>query len=351
MIKRIIKYGLLIFIWATFLFMTVGIAFNVFDPTSEDYNDYPLILFVTIIFFPIAYTFHLLLNYFLPTNSAQVSKSFSGLCKSIFEVFVKAVLYFIAASVVVGTIIHPDDTGTTLMGTTIIYKVKTALILCLAILFISFIEWWILGTIIGRRYNPLKINENGNATILHIGWLSIFLNVSFATIFFGPIISLLFFYDDNLLVQDELIFAAEMLFDIEIFIFWVIFVCCLFGLTIKFPNSLIYTRFDLKSETVRTFSIKLPGIFFNLFHKLVSFKVITFKQIASVDTWVQEERIFLGHGYSSSYLLKFPTISLSFEPDNERVDLARGQYLDAEKIKSQIEDVLKISILNSIGEI
>ena len=55
MIKRIIKYGLLIFIWATFLFMTVGIAFSVFDPTSEDYNDYPLILFVTIIFFPLAY--------------------------------------------------------------------------------------------------------------------------------------------------------------------------------------------------------------------------------------------------------------------------------------------------------
>ena len=43
--------------------------------------------------------------------------------------------------------------------------------------------------------------------------------VAFATIFFGPIISLLFFYDDNLLVQDELIFAAEMFFDIEIFIF------------------------------------------------------------------------------------------------------------------------------------
>ena len=346
MIKRIIKYGLLIFIWATFLFMTVGIAFSVFDPTSEDYNDYPLILFVTIFFFPIAYIFHLLLNYFLPTNSAQFSQSFSSVCKSIFEVLVKALLYFIAAAVVVGTIIHPSDAGTN-----IIYKVKTALILSLAILFISFIEWWILGTIIGRRYNPLKINENGNATILHIGWLSIFLNVSFATIFFGPIISLLFFYDDNLLVQDELIFAAEIFFDIEIFIFWVIFVCCLFGLTIKFPNSLIYTRFDLKSETVRTFSIKMPGIFFNLFHKLVSYKEITFKQIASVDAWVQNERIFLGHGYSSSHLLKFPTISLSYEPDNERVDLARGQYLDSEKTKSQIEDILKNSILHSIGEI
>ena len=346
MIKRIIKYGILIFIWAAFLLMVIGIASSVFDPTSEDYNDYPLILFVTIFFFPIAYIFHLLLNYFLPTNSAQVSQSFSSLCKSIFEVFVKAVLYFIAAAFAVGHIIHPYDTGTDL-----IYKVKTALILCLGILFISFIEWWILGTIIGRRYNPLKINENGNATILHIGWLSIFLSVAFATIFFGPIISLLFFYDDNLLVQDELIFAAEMFFDIEIFIFWAIFVCCLFGLTIKLPNSLIYTRFDLKSETVRIFSIKMPGIFFNLLYKLVSYKVITFKQIASVDTWVQEERIFFGHGHSSSHLLKFPTISLSFEPDSQRVDLARGQYLDAEKTKSQIEGILKDWILESIVEI
>ena len=95
----------------------------------------------------------------------------------------------------------------------------------------------------------------------------------------------------------------------------------------------------------------MPGIFFNLFHKLVSYKEITFKQIASVDAWVQKERIFLGHGYSSSHLLKFPTISLSYEPDNERVDLARGQYLDSEKTKSQIEDILKNSILHSIVEI
>ena len=326
--------------------MAISVASSVFDPKSEDYSDYPLILFMIILVFPVAYIFHLLLNYFLPTNSAQFSQSFSSVCKSIFEVLVKALLYFIAAAVVVGTIIHPSDAGTN-----IIYKVKTALILSLAILFISFIEWWILGTIIGRRYKPLKINENGNATILHIGWLSIFLTVAFATIFFGPLISLLFFYDDNLLVQDELIFAAEMFFDIEIFIFWAIFACCLFGLTIKFPNSLIYTRFDLKSETVRIFSIKMPGILFNLFHKFVSYKVITFKQIASVDTWVQEERIFLGHGYSSSHLLKFPTISLTYEPDSQRVDLARGQYLDAEKTKNQIEDILKKSILGKIGEI
>ena len=345
-IKRIIKYGILIFIWATFLLMVVGFTASVFDPTSEDYNDYPLILFAIIIFFSIAYIFHLLLNYFLPTNSAQVSQSFSSLCKSIFEVFVKAVLYYIVVAVVVGTIIHPADTTSTFND-----KVQTAIILCLTILFISFIEWWVLGTIIGKRYNPLKINENGNATILHIGWLSIFLTVAFTTIFFGPVISLLFFYDANLLVEDELIFAAELFFDITTFIFWAIFVCLLFGLLIKFPNSFIYTRFDLKKETVRIFSIKIMGIFFNFFNKLVSYKVLTFKQIASVDTWVEEERIFLGHGYMNSHLLKFPTISLSYEPDNERVDLARGQYLDAEKTKSQIEDILKNSILNSIKEI
>ena len=346
MIKRIIKYGLLIFIWATFLFMTVGISVSVFDPKSEDYNDYPLILFIIILAFPVAYIFHLLLNYFLPANAALVRLSFSSLCKSIFEVLVKAVLYFIVVSLVVGTIIHPIDTTSTFND-----KVQTAIILCLSILFISFIEWWILGTIIGKRYNPLKINENGNATILHIGWLSIFLTVAFTTIFFGPVISLLFFYDANLLVEDELIFAAELFFDITTFIFWAIFVCLLFGLCIKFPNNFIYTRFDLKTETVRIFSIKILGIFFNFFNKLVSYEVLTFKQIASVNTWVEEERIFLGHGYSSSHLLKFPTISLSYEPDNERVDLARGQYLDAEKTKCQIEDILKDSILDSMGEI
>ena len=343
MIKRIIKYGLLIFIWATFLFMTVGISASVFDPTSEDYNDYPLILFIIILAFPVAYIFHLLLNYFLPANAALVRQSFSSLCKSIFEVLVKAVLYFIVVSLVVGTIIHPIDTTSTFND-----KVQTAIILCLSILFISFIEWWILGTIIGKRYNPLKINENGNATILHIGWLSIFLIVAFTTIFFGPIISLLFFYDANLLVEDELIFAAELFFDITTFIFWAIFVCILFGLCIKFPNNFIYTRFDLKTETVRIFSIKILGIFFN---KLVDYKVLNFKQIASVDTWEETERFFFGHGYSSSHLLKFPTISLVYDPDNERVDLARGQYLDSEKIKSQIEDILKSSILDSIGEI
>ena len=343
MIKRIIKYGLLIFIWATFLFMTVGISASVFDPTSEDYNDYPLILFIIILAFPVAYIFHLLLNYFLPANAALVRQSFSSLCKSIFEVLVKAVLYFIVISLVVGTIIHPTDTTSTFND-----KVQTAIILCLSILFISFIEWWILGTIIGKRYNPLKINENGNATILHIGWLSIFLIVAFTTIFFGPIISLLFFYDANLLVEDELIFAAELFFDITTFIFWAIFVCILFGLCIKFPNSFIYTRFDLKTETVRIFSIKILGIFFN---KLVYYKMLNFKQIASVDAWEETERIFFGHGYSSSHLLKFPTISLSYKPDNERVDLARGQYLDSEKTKSQIEDILKNSILDSIGEI
>ena len=343
MIKRIIKYGLLIFIWATFLFMTVGISASVFDPTSEDYNDYPLILFMIILVFPVAYIFHLLLNYFLPTNSAQVRQSFSSLCKSIFEVLVKAVLYFIVVSLVVGTIIHPIDTTSTFND-----KVQTAIILCLSILFISFIEWWILGTIIGKRYNPLKINENGNATILHIGWLSIFLIVAFTTIFFGPIISLLFFYDANLLVEDELIFAAELFFDITTFIFWAIFVCILFGLCIKFPNNFIYTRFDLKTETVRIFSIKILGIFFN---KFVYYKMLNFKQIASVDAWEETERFFFGHGYSSSHLLKFPTISLVYDPDNERVDLARGQYLDSEKIKSQIEDILKNSILHSIGEI
>ena len=343
MIKRIIKYGLLIFIWATFLFMTVGISASVFDPTSEDYNDYPLILFIIILAFPVAYIFHLLLNYFLPANAALVRQSFSSLCKSIFEVLVKAVLYFIVVSLVVGTIIHPIDTTSTFND-----KVQTAIILCLSILFISFIEWWILGTIIGKRYNPLKINENGNATILHIGWLSIFLIVAFTTIFFGPIISLLFFYDANLLVEDELIFAAELFFDITTFIFWAIFVCILFGLCIKFPNNFIYTRFDLKTETVRIFSIKILGIFFN---KLVYYKMLNFKQIGSVDAWEETERIFFGHGYSSSHLLKFPTISLVYDPDNERVDLARGQYLDSEKIKSQIEDILKESILDSIGEI
>ena len=343
MIKRIIKYGLLIFIWATFLFMTVGISASVFDPTSEDYNDYPLILFIIILAFPVAYIFHLLLNYFLPANAALVRQSFSSLCKSIFEVLVKAVLYFIVVSLVVGTIIHPIDTTSTFND-----KVQTAIILCLSILFISFIEWWILGTIIGKRYNPLKINENGNATILHIGWLSIFLIVAFTTIFFGPIISLLFFYDANLLVEDELIFAAELFFDITTFIFWAIFVCILFGLCIKFPNNFIYTRFDLKTETVRIFSIKILGIFFN---KLVYYKMLNFKQIASVDEWEETERFFFGHGYSSSHLLKFPTISFSYDPENERVDLARGQYLDSEKIKSQIEDILKNSILDSIGEI
>ena len=343
MIKRIIKYGLLIFIWATFLFMTVGISASVFDPTSEDYNDYPLILFIIILAFPVAYIFHLLLNYFLPANAALVRQSFSSLCKSIFEVLVKAVLYFIVVSLVVGTIIHPIDTTSTFND-----KVQTAIILCLSILFISFIEWWILGTIIGKRYNPLKINENGNATILHIGWLSIFLIVAFTTIFFGPIISLLFFYDANLLVEDELIFAAELFFDITTFIFWAIFVCILFGLCIKFPNNFIYTRFDLKTETVRIFSIKILGIFFN---KLVYYKMLNFKQIASVDAWEETERFFFGHGYSSSHLLKFPTISLVYDPDNERVDLARGQYLDSGKIKSQIEDILKESIFDSIGEI
>ena len=65
----------------------------------------------------------------------------------------------------------------------------------------------------------------------------------------------------------------------------------------------------------------------------------------------RNRKIFFGHGYSSSHLLKFPTISLVYDPDNERVDLARGQYLDSEKIKSQIEDILKESILDSIGEI
>ena len=343
MIKRIIKYGLLIFIWATFLFMTVGISASVFDPTSEDYNDYPLILFIIILAFPVAYIFHLLLNYFLPANAALVRQSFSSLCKSIFEVLVKAVLYFIVLSLVVGTIIHPIETNSTFND-----KAQTAFILCLSILFISFIEWWILGTIIGKRYNPLKINENGNATILHIGWLSIFLIVAFTTIFFGPIISLLFFYDANLLVEDELIFAAELFFDITTFIFWAIFVCILFGLCIKFPNNFIYTRFDLKTETVRIFSIKILGIFFN---KLVYYKMLNFKQIASVDAWEETERFFFGHGYSSSHLLKFPTISLVYDPDNERVDLARGQYLDSGKIKSQIEDILKESILDSIGEI
>jgi len=342
-IKRIIKYGLLIFIWATFLFMTVGIAASVFDPTSEDYNDYPLILFVIIIFFPLAYISHLLLNYFLPANSVKVRQSFSSLCRSIFEVFVKAVLYFIVVSLVVGTIIHPIDTTSTFND-----KVQTAIILCLFILFISFIEWWILGTIIGKRYNPLKINENGNATILHIGWLSIFLTAAFTTIFFGPVISLLFFYDASLLVEDELIFAAELFFDITTFIFWAIFVCILFGLCIKFPNNFIYTRFDLKTETVSIFSIKILAIFSN---KLVYYKMLNFKQIASVDAWEETERFFFGHGYSSSHLLKFPTISLNYEPDDERVDLARGQYLDSEKIKSQIEDILKNSILHSIGEI
>ncbi len=343
MIKRIIKYGLLIFIWATFLFMTVGISASVFDPTSEDYNDYPLILFIIILTFPVAYIFHLILNYFLPTNSAQVRQSFSSVCKSIFEVLVKAVLYFIVVSLVVGIIIHPIDTNSTFNN-----KVQTAIILCLSILFISFIEWWILGTIIGKRYNPLKINENGNATILHIGWLSIFLIVAFTTIFFGPIISLLFFYDANLLVEDELIFAAELFFDITTFIFWAIFVCILFGLCIKFPNNFIYTLFDLKTGTVRIFSIKILSIFFN---KFVYYKMLNFKQIASVDVWEETERIFFGHGYSSSHLLKFPTISLFYDPDNERVDLARGQYLDSEKIKSKIEDILKNSILDSIGEI
>ena len=88
-----------------------------------------------------------------------------------------------------------------------------------------------------------------------------------------------------------------------------------------------------------------------MFCKLVSFKVIPFKQIASVDTWVETLRIFLGHGYTNSHLLKFPTISIAFEPDNERVDLARGQYLDAEKTKRQIEDKLKTSVLESVGEI
>ena len=323
--------------------MSVGTAASVFDPTSEDYNDYPLILFVIIIFFPLAYISHLLLNYFLPANSVKVHQSFSSLCKSIFEVFVKAVLYFIVVSLVVGTIIHPIDTTSTFSD-----KVQTAIILCLFILFISFIEWWILGTIIGKRYNPLKINENGNATILHIGWLSIFLTVAFTTIFFGPLISLLFFYEANLLVEDELIFAAELFFDITTFIFWAIFVCILFGLCIKFPNNFIFTRFDLKTETVSIFSIKIIAIFFN---KLVYYKKFNFKQISSVDAWEETERFFFGHGYSSSHLLKFPTISLNHEPDDERVDLARGQYLDTEKIKSQIEDILKNSILHSIGKI
>ena len=326
--------------------MSVGTAASVFDPASEDYNDYPLILFVIIIFFPLAYISHLLLNYFLPANSVKVRQSFSSLCKSIFEVLVKAVLYFIVVATVVGTIIHPVD-----IASTFIDKFETAIILCLTILFISFIEWWVLGTFIGKRYNPLKIGKNGDGTILHIGWLSIFLTVAFATIFFGPLVSLIFFYDENLLVEGQLIFAAELFFDIEIFIFWVIFVCLLFGLLMKFPNSFSYTRFDLKTESVHIFSIKILGVLFNLFCELVSYKVIPFRKIVSVDTWVQKENVYLGHGYSAVHSLKFPTISLSFEPNNEQVDLARGQYLDAENTKSQIEDILKKSILGLIGEI
>ncbi len=42
---------------------------------------------------------------------------------------------------------------------------------------------------------------------------------------------------------------------------------------------------------------------------------------------------------------------LEFQTTNLRVDLARGQYLDSEKVKSQIEDILKDSILDSIDEI
>ena len=113
----------------------------------------------------------------------------------------------------------------------------------------------------------------------------------------------------------------------------------------------MYQVYIILDDLVELLQNKIWLLLHLRFHKLVSFKVITFKQIASVDTWVQEERIFLGHGYSSSYLLKFQTISVSFEPDNERVDLARGQYLDAEKTKSQIEDILKTSVLESIGEI
>ena len=326
--------------------MVVGISNSVFDPKSEDYNDYPLILIAIIILFSIAYIFHLLLNYFLPTSSAQVSQSFSSLCKSIFEVFVKAVLYFIVVIAVVGHVIHPSDTISTFSD-----KLQSAIILCLTILFISFIEWWVLGTFISKRYNPLKIGKNGDGTILHIGWLSICLTVAFATIFFGPIISLLFFYDANLLVEDELIFAAELFFDISSFIPWAIFVCLLFYLSIKFPNSFVYTRFDLKTEAVHIVSIKILGVLFNLFCKLVSYRVIPFKQIASVDAWVETLRIFFGHGYTNSHLLKFPTISIGLEPDSEQVDLARGQYLDADKTKRQIEDILKKSIVGLIGEI
>ena len=68
---------------------------------------------------------------------------------------------------------------------------------------------------------------------------------------------------------------------------------------------------------------------FGYFNKLVDYNVLNFKQIASVDTWVETLRISFGHRYGNSHLLKHTTISLSFKPDNERVDLAQGQYLDA----------------------
>ena len=55
---------------------------------------------------------------------------------------------------------------------------------------------------------------------------------------------------------------------------------------------------------------------------LVSYKVLTIKKIASVDTWVETLPIFLGHGYRNSHLLKFQANSLIHKPDNEGVDLA-----------------------------
>jgi hypothetical protein len=337
MIKKYIKYCLLFFIWATFLFMIIGITASVFDPRSEDYNDYPLIPFIIIMLFPIAYIFQILINYFLPTSPVQFSQSFLSLRKRIFEVLVKAVLYFFVVAMVTGTLVHQDYTTLTFYE-----KVQTAFYLCLGILFISFIERWILGAIIGKRWNPLKIHENGNAHILHIGWLSIFLTVALATIFFGPLISLLFFYDANLLVEGELIFAAELLFG-PMVILWGIFVCVLLYLSKKFPYNFIYTRFDLEKETVCIITIRIIGIiFFNLFYKLIYKKVVNFKQIISVEKW--EQKLLISPQHGSLHVLTFPTITLLCEPESEQVDLVTGQYLDAEKTKNQIENIIKTSI-------
>ncbi len=337
----------MIFLWGLLLSLFTSVLLDVFYKPSDLYQDYTLVFIAFFAFLVAGLIFQWLINAFINLFTPPEAKpkpeqsKVTNIINKLIEFFIRAILYSIVLAVGFLYIFAAFKSETV----TYLEVIRGLFGYLFSIIIILFIEWWLLGNLISKRWRPLAIKKSGNARLLHIGWLNVLSNFLSVYIIFILINYLLSSIASNVDFAElfSFLFLAGMWFGSYIVIM------------IKVPNSFIFTSFSLKTKQVTNYSIKLNGIFlFVIFWKrkaVVSAKKIPFDNIAYVRTWVQtiEATSYNAIAFMQKYdLFKFPTVGLNLKQaestEDKEIVLVRGQYLDMEKTKADIESILNKSI-------